>query len=101
MKGKLIHISEILDSILKNIRPSSDIGMTTIWQIWSTTVGDAIAKETKPGAFKDGNLIVHVSSSVWMQQLKYLKKDIIDKLNKYLNANMVRDIIFKIGNVDR
>lgn len=99
MKGKLIHISDIINRLLENIRPNSDTGMTKIWELWQTSVGEAIAKEAKPGAFKDGILIVHVSSSVWMQQLNFLKRDIITKLNCVLKCEMVREIKFKIGKV--
>ena len=99
MKGKLIHISDIINRLLENIRPNSDTGMTKIWELWQTSVGEAIAKEAKPGAFKDGILIVHVSSSVWMQQLNFLKRDIITKLNVVLKCEMVREIKFKIGKV--
>lgn len=99
MKGKLIHISDIINRLLENIRPNSDTGMTKIWELWQTSVGEAIAKEAKPGAFKDGILIVHVSSSVWMQQLNFLKRDIITKLNGVLKCEMVREIKFKIGKV--
>lgn len=101
MKSKLIHISDIINNILKNIRPSSDIGMTKIWKLWRHSVGEAIAKEATPGAFKDGTLIVHVSSSVWMQQLTFLKRDIIVKLNSELECEMVKEMRFKIGRVNR
>ncbi|MBF0411725.1 MAG: DUF721 domain-containing protein [Desulfamplus sp.] len=99
MKSKLIHISDIINSILKNIRTSSDTNMTEIWELWQNSVGETIAKEAKPGAFKDGILIVHVSSSVWIQHLNFLKKDIIMQLNGVLKYEVVKDIRFKIGKI--
>ena len=101
MKSKLIHISDVINAILKDIRPCADTGMAKIWELWQKSVGETIAKEAKPGAFKDGILIVHVSSSVWMQQLTFLKRDILCKLNSDLNCEMVRELRFKIGRVDK
>ncbi len=101
MKSKLIHIKDVINIILKNIRPSSDISMIKIWDLWQDAVGEVIAKEAKPGAFKDGTLIVHVSSSVWFQQLTFIKRDIILKLNSALSSEMVKEIKLKIGRVDR
>ena len=101
MKSKLIHISDIINAILKEIRPCSDSGMTKIWELWQKSVGETIAKEAKPGAFKDGILIVHVSSSVWMHQLTFLKQEIVRKLNSELNCEIVRELKFKIGRVDK
>ncbi|MBF0203812.1 MAG: DUF721 domain-containing protein [Desulfamplus sp.] len=99
MKKQLTHISSILDSALKAFRPNADMEMTKIWDLWHISVGETIAREAKPGAFKDGILIVHVSSSVWMQQLTFLKRNMIVKLNNALNCEMVKEIKFKIANV--
>ncbi|MBF0229207.1 MAG: DUF721 domain-containing protein [Desulfamplus sp.] len=101
MKGKLIHIGDILQNILKNIKPSADKEMMTIWSVWKVAVKEFIAKETKPASFKDGILTVYVSNSVWLQQLKFLKKDMITQLNQALKSELVKDIVFKIRRVDR
>ncbi|MBF0572616.1 MAG: DUF721 domain-containing protein [Desulfamplus sp.] len=101
MKGNLIHIGDILQIILKNIKPSVDKEMMTIWSIWKVAVKEFIAKETKPASLKDGILTVYVSNSVWFQQLNFIKRDIITKLNQSLKCDLVKDIVFKIGRVDR
>jgi len=99
MKREMTHIGDILESALKGFRPSGDLGMTRIWDLWQVSVGETIAREAKPGAFKDGILIVNVSSSVWMQQLTFLKRDMIEKINNVLECDMVKEIRFKIASV--
>lgn len=96
-KNNLTHISSILDTTLKNFRPKSDMDMTGIWDIWTESVGSEIAKNAKPAAFKDGHLIVNVSSSVWIQHLKFLEKDMISNINNILNKKLVTNIRFKIA----
>ncbi len=70
---KLIHIRDILNTALQKYRPVKDTDMTRIWDIWETAVGQVIALNAKPHAFKNGVLIVHVSSSSWIHQLNFLE----------------------------
>ncbi|MCP3898513.1 MAG: DUF721 domain-containing protein, partial [Desulfobacteraceae bacterium] len=91
------HISNILDTTLKNYRPKSDMEMTRIWDLWGEAVGDEVAKNAKPAAFKEGTLIVNVSSSVWIQHLKFLEKDMISNINHILNKKLVKKVRFKIA----
>ncbi len=73
--------------------------MTRIWALWDKTMGMAIAENARPAAFKGQLLVVQVASSPWMQQLQFLKKDIIQKLNIALGKELVQEIKFKIGSM--
>ncbi|MEA2061330.1 MAG: DUF721 domain-containing protein [Thermodesulfobacteriota bacterium] len=99
MKNNMTHISSVLDSALENFRVTSDTEMIRIWKLWDEAVGDTIARNAKPGAFKKDILLVHVSSSVWMQQLRFLKQDLISRINFALGQELVREIRFKIANL--
>lgn len=99
MKNRMTRIGDILGTALDDIRPSRDIGMCRIWDKWDQAVGSTIAAEAKPSAFNDGILIINVSSSVWMQQLNFLKRDMIRKINTVMECEMVREIRFKIARV--
>ena len=96
---KLIHISDILKSALKKCRPAQDTRMTRIWELWDMAVGAPIAMNAKPHSFNNGTLVVNVSSSAWIHQLKFLEKEIVNNLNKHLDAPMVQQIRFKIGKI--
>ena len=98
-KNNLIHIGDILKASLKRYRPAQDMAMTEIWDLWETAVGAPIAMNAKPHSFKDGSLVVNVSSSAWIHQLKFLEKDMITNLNKHLESPLVRQIRFKIGKI--
>ncbi|MFC1813872.1 DUF721 domain-containing protein [Thermodesulfobacteriota bacterium] len=60
-------------------------------------VGKAIAENARPAAFKGKMLLVHVTSSTWIHELQFLKKDIIRKVNNALGEEQVEEIKFKIG----
>ncbi|MCK5165088.1 MAG: DUF721 domain-containing protein [Desulfobacula sp.] len=97
--GKLIHISDILNSALGKYRPAMDTQMTRIWDVWDDAVGKPIAMNAKPDSFKDGVLIVNVSSSSWIHQLKFLEKEMILNINKQLEQISVKQLRFKIGKI--
>ncbi len=96
---KLIHISDILKSALGKYRPAKDTRMTRIWDIWDEAVGKPIAMNAKPDAFKDGVLMVNVSSSAWIHQLKFLEKEMISNINKQLDQPVITQLRFKIGKI--
>jgi predicted nucleic acid-binding Zn ribbon protein len=96
-KNNLIHIGDILGQTLNTYRPKPDMEMTGIWKHWTKAVGTEVAKNAKPALFKDGILIANVSSSVWIQHLKFMEKDIISNINQLLKKELVKKIRFKIA----
>lgn len=70
-----------------------------IWLIWNDCVGEQIASHARPAAFRDGTLTLCVDSAPWMQQLNFLKKQLMEKLNARLGEELVREIFLKAGTV--
>ncbi|MBT0653800.1 DUF721 domain-containing protein [Geobacter luticola] len=68
-----------------------------IWLLWDGTVGPAIAAQARPTGFRDGVLTVTVANAPWMQQLTFLKRDIIARLNVRLGCDLVKDIYLRAG----
>lgn len=68
-----------------------------IWLVWDAAVGRQIAAKARPSSIRDGVLTVCVVSAPWMQQLTYLRQQIVAKVNELLGADLVRDIYLKSG----
>jgi len=96
-KTKFVHISNIIGDVLKKYRLETDSELVQVWRVWDTIVGNVIAQNAKPAAFKGRILLVHVTSSTWLHQLQFFKKDMIDKLNVTLGKTLIEDLKFKIG----
>ena len=96
-KSAVMPIGRILPDVLRDCRREKAADLTTIGEIWQAAVGTAIAENTLPAAFKGRLLLVHVSSSVWLHQLQFVKQDLIDKVNAAADRRLVEDITFKIG----
>jgi len=94
---EFVHIGNIIGSVLKTCRNDFDENLAQVWSLWDRAVGDGIAKNTRPAAFKGTLLLVNVTSSAWMHQLQFLKNDIIKQINQSLGKDLVKEIKFKIG----
>ena len=96
-KAKFEHIGSVLADVLKTYRRGSDEELVQVWQVWDDIVGEVIAQNARPAAFKGKILLVHVSSSTWVHQLQFLKQETIAKLNNAFGKALISDLKFKIG----
>ena len=94
---KPVHISGVLLKILKRLRPEAEEGMLRIWRVWDRVVGEEVARNARPAAFKGSILLVQVTSSVWIQHLQFQRKELICRLNDDFGKTIVTDIKFKVG----
>jgi hypothetical protein len=92
-----VHIGGVIDGVLKNYRSKPDFELTEVWRLWDDAVGETIAQNARPAAFKGKLLIVHVISSTWLHQLQFLKNDLMAKINAALGKPLIQEIKFKIG----
>ncbi len=93
----LVPIGGIIEDLIMNIRPLRDQQMVEIWDLWDKVLDRSIVEHAKPAAFRGGNLIVHVSGSTWIQHLRFVEKQIVEKLNQARGNRIVERITFKIG----
>jgi len=98
-KAQFVHIGSIIDNVLKTYRREPDGELIRVWHVWDSIVGDVISKNAKPAAIKGKILLVYVTSSTWIHQLQFLKKEMIAKLNETLGKSLIDDLKFKIGPV--
>ena len=94
-------LGTILQQALKASRIDVDLDACKLWQYWKDIVGPAVAENAQPEAIKGKSLLVNVSSAPWMQQLQFLKPELIEKLNETLGKEIVGEIRFRIGSVNR
>jgi len=91
------HLGDILLPILKKRGLASKIEENMILKLWPKAIGDKLNLQTKADAFRNGTLFVKTTSSIWVQQLHFIKEEIIDKVNEIAGKKIVKDIRFSIG----
>jgi len=94
-------LGDLLNTSLKRLDLDSRLVDYGVWRIWNQAVGSTIARNAQPEKIRNGTLIVKVSSPVWMQQLQFMKEMIAAKLNEQLKSNVVKNIFFMVGRIDR
>jgi predicted nucleic acid-binding Zn ribbon protein len=98
--NKPVPLERILSRALELANIDINPDLCKLWTRWPDLVGPTIAKNAKPAVIKKRMLIVHVTSTPWIQELQYLKDDIIEKLNTELGENRIQDVRFKIGPIE-
>lgn len=61
-------------------------------QEWPEIAGPRLARRTRAVDFRDGTLVIEVEGSAWMQEVGYLKRELIRKIDARLGAGVVRDV---------
>ena len=94
---KIQKLGDVLQHILKdrNILLTSE--KRRLQEIWTKAVGPQIAEQTSPDRQKKGTLYVKVFSPVWMQQLHFLKGEIINNINRHMEKDFIKNIFFSVG----
>jgi predicted nucleic acid-binding Zn ribbon protein len=87
-------IGGILQNLLKNLGLEKRINEQKLILNWEKIVGNNIAEKTKAFKIEGKKLFVKVESPSWRNELFYLKKEIIEKLNEFAKQEVIKDIIF-------
>lgn len=92
------HISENLQSLFRHELKAPNLGAELkIWEFWEAAVGQEIARQTNPKMFKNGILFVDAKHSAWVVELQFRSHQILDKLNKSIGYELVKEIQFRLG----
>ncbi|MEA3470318.1 MAG: DUF721 domain-containing protein [Thermodesulfobacteriota bacterium] len=94
-------LGDFLEKALKRKKISIDIMDQDIRNAWRKAVGPQISAQSDPFKFKSGMLYVKVSTPTWMQELQFMKQEIIDRLSSSMGNKTLRNIHFSIGHTAR
>ncbi|MBI3804033.1 MAG: DUF721 domain-containing protein [Nitrospirae bacterium] len=90
-------ISPIVKGIVKNFGLERGIASLLLQVNWKEVVGPQIAAHTYPTEIRFTTLHLLVDSAVWMQELSFMKKEIIEKSNRLLEKQSIRDLHLRVG----
>jgi predicted nucleic acid-binding Zn ribbon protein len=97
---RLEHIGSVMEKVMGDLEKASG-PLMVIWQAWSDVVGPVTAKNASPVELKGKILVVNVAGSVWLQELRFSNRDIIEKINSVLENSLLEDIQYRIGPIKR
>lgn len=97
--GDLQMLGQILGKALKQRNISLRLKDQHLWDAWNRAVGKTISAQTRVDRLDRDTLFVKVSSPAWMQQLQFMKSEILVQLNAALGKESVRNLFFSIGEI--
>jgi hypothetical protein len=92
-----VGIGGILEKVIKNLGISGPVKLIRIMTRWEKILGPPICRITFPKDLKGKTLFVDVQDSVWLQQLAFMDKMIMEKVNKAIGSKAVEKIHFSVG----
>jgi hypothetical protein len=85
----------VLGPLLRNLGLESGVRLALIRNDWHKIFDEQITSQLYPVSFSDRELLLNVTSPIWMQQCSYHKSEIIKKLSAY----DVQNIRFRLGRI--
>ena len=94
---KFTHIGDVLQQTLQTCRRETNECLVRVGECWHELVGETLGEHSRPFAMKGKLLLVHVNSPIWLQEMRFLKADLIDRINLLMGQARVKDIKFKVA----
>jgi len=88
-------MSGIMDAMIIDLGIGPRLKKAEVIDKWSEVVGEHISKVTKPLRIDGETLFVHVTSSSWRNELTFLKKELIARVNEAVGKKIIKEIIFR------
>jgi hypothetical protein len=95
------NVKAVVKGALRRLDLDAKMKGYAAWGVWEKAVGDTIAQQAQPAFMRGGILFVKCASSAWMQQLQFMKGQICEQLNRLLGKDVIKDIRFQMGMIDR
>lgn len=94
-KRRLTSAIDVLQSLFENGKSplSSQYIRWRLADNWDKAVGEMISQNCRPDRYFRGTLYVAVKHPVWIQQLRFVSKDMMDGINHFVGTeNWVTEI---------
>jgi len=97
--AKPVSIRSILEKTFKALEIDVPLKSYSILGAWKEIVGESVALHTQPRSIRNRILFIDVSHPTWMQQLQFLKPQLLEKIKLFLGESHIQDIRFKLGQI--
>ena len=92
-------LPDILSRFLKTHGMAIHMLEFRLQQHWPEIVGEHVARHTWPDSVRHRKLYLVAENSVWLQQLLFLKPELLAKINGAADGEALTDIVLRVGTV--
>ena len=79
-------VATVLDNVLRALKLETRFAAAEATERWADAVWPEALARTRCVGVRDGELLVEVSGAVWMGHLAVLRQDILERMNRTLEA---------------
>lgn len=94
MKNEYL-LKDIIQEMIQKFALTDKLHEVKLQEAWYKLVGNVIAKQTTKVTFKEGVLVIYLSSSVLKEEFSFAKSKIIRKLNNAVSEELIKEIQFR------
>jgi len=91
-KSEFASIKDIMQDVMKENKLQKGMDLVVIKEAWVEVMGNGVNSYTKDIQFKNGILLVKLTSSVLREELSYGKDKIIHLLNENLHKTLIKSV---------
>lgn len=92
-------VSTVLRGIARRFGLEAKLLEHRLREQWPEIAGQHVAAHTRPDQIRFKKLYLIAETSVWLQQLTYLKPMLIEKINQAAGSEIITDIVLRVGEV--
>ena len=96
---KWVSIGDALGNAAKRAGIAKKMRQFEVWNRWDKIAGPLIAAHAKPSRWQGDSLVLAVEHSSWMQELSYLKSELLEKIQNQIPYIAIKDLRFEIGKI--
>lgn len=107
-RGGTVKMQGVVAAVVSDRKWADKLYEVSVFDVWESVVGEAIARQSAPVSLSDGILRVEVAHQVYANELSLMKTEILSKLQKKLESandrrrgpipkNRVIDIHFRMN----
>jgi predicted nucleic acid-binding Zn ribbon protein len=92
-------MDKVLQGIMRDKDYVDDIEAYRIFSAWESIVGARLAAHAKPSRVSGRVLYVEVDDHLWLAQLKYMKADMLRRIERAIKPGIYEDLKFFLKSV--
>ncbi|MET2985427.1 DUF721 domain-containing protein [Aureibaculum conchae] len=90
--NEFLSIKEVMADVLRENKLQKGIDLVLIKDAWADVMGSGVVSYTNDLKFRNGILVVKLTSSVLREELSYGKEKIVKLLNEKLNKMLIKSV---------
>ncbi|MGI6657164.1 MAG: DUF721 domain-containing protein [Desulfobulbus sp.] len=95
--GEPVRIGDLLPALYSRRQWTQPERIGKLTRDWPAIVGEQVAKLTEPAFFRHDVLWIHVQDAAWMHHLQFVKLEWLERINRALADEPVRDLRWRLA----